>query len=150
MTTQRVLQGVLDNFLGTYVSRYSDHDGYLIFGKLVSEIQEISIDLLKAGGIEPKDCPLDVASRLAVSKFREQLEKAKLANSCVREAHLAIIRSPESRDAVVSGRTRNGYDVTFVVTAVSEHGKSYESRTTGFIAPHDPSSEGRSMRQVKG
>ncbi len=32
MATRRAINGVLGNFLGTYVSRYSDYDSYWLFG----------------------------------------------------------------------------------------------------------------------
>ena len=41
MATRRVIKSVLSNFLGTYVSRYSEYDGYLLFGFLVADFDEL-------------------------------------------------------------------------------------------------------------
>jgi hypothetical protein len=46
MKPRRIIKGVLHNFLGTYTSRYSDYDGYWLFGMLVRDVEELSIDLL--------------------------------------------------------------------------------------------------------
>lgn len=46
MPTQRAIRGVLGNFLGTYTSRYSEHDGYWLFGLVVAELGELEVNLL--------------------------------------------------------------------------------------------------------
>ena len=46
MTTRKAIKSVLDNFLGTYISRYSDYDGYWLFGFLVKESPHLKINLL--------------------------------------------------------------------------------------------------------
>ena len=46
MTSRRVIPGVLHNFLGTFTSRYSDFNGYWIFGFLVEKMDSVRIDLL--------------------------------------------------------------------------------------------------------
>ena len=40
MPRRRTIKGVLDNFLGTYTSRYSDYDGYWLFGMVVGEVTD--------------------------------------------------------------------------------------------------------------
>ncbi len=35
---RRIIKAVLDNFLGTYTSRYSDFHGYWLFGFLVKDL----------------------------------------------------------------------------------------------------------------
>ena len=46
MTSRRVIPGVLHNFLGTFTSRYSDFDGYWVFGFLIESMDRVRIDLL--------------------------------------------------------------------------------------------------------
>jgi hypothetical protein len=89
MPTRRVIKGVLGIFLGTYVSRYSDYDGYLLFGFLVSEFQEVRINLLGQSVADPKT-PMGVAVLSAVAKFAQQLQRASLPLSRVRNACLTI------------------------------------------------------------
>ena len=46
MAKRRAIRGVLGNFLGTFTSRYSDYDGYWLFGFLVADLKDLRIDLL--------------------------------------------------------------------------------------------------------
>lgn len=50
MARRRVIKSVLHNFLGTYISRYSDFRGYWLFGFLVSNRFdfESEFDLLRS------------------------------------------------------------------------------------------------------
>src|SRR4051794_17775759 len=93
MATRKVIRGVLSNFLSTYVSRYSDYDGYWLFGFLVSDLGELRIDLLVPIVGDP-DTPLGAAIRSAAAKFADQAGKAGLTRSQVRDAWLAILRLP--------------------------------------------------------
>ena len=93
MARRKVIKSVLRNFLGTYVSRYSDYHGYWLFGFLVIDLGELEIDLLNEGGGDP-DSPVARSRQLAVIKFAEQLQKAGLARSLVRNARLKITRPP--------------------------------------------------------
>ena len=46
MRGDKALKGALHGFLDTYVSRYSTHDGYWLFGFLVPELTKARVDLL--------------------------------------------------------------------------------------------------------
>jgi hypothetical protein len=46
VATRRVLNSVLRGFLGSYSSRYSDFDGFWLFGFLVSDLALMEVDLL--------------------------------------------------------------------------------------------------------
>jgi hypothetical protein len=47
MARRRDLKGVLRNFLDTHVSRYSDFDGYWLFGLLMHDVGDLlEIDLV--------------------------------------------------------------------------------------------------------
>ena len=78
--TRRAILGVLGNFLGTYTSRYSDYEGYWLFGFLVTDIGELRIDLLAPSAGE-SDAPLGVAVRSAAAQFADQVQKAGLVGS---------------------------------------------------------------------
>ena len=146
MTSRRAIKGVLQNFLGTFTSRYSDLDGYWLFGSLVLCIDRLVIDLMEPSSAGADTTPVNAARRFATAKFAQQLAKAGIPESRLREAHLEITKSPDSRTGDVNGHLCSGHDVTFVAHAVTDVGKKYESKICVFIAPHDPSVELRSTR----
>ncbi len=91
MATRRVINGVLGNFLGTYVSRYSDYNGYLLFGFLVGELGELRFNLL-GESVSETSSPKGVAILSAVTKFEDHRRKMDLSRSRIREASLTIRR----------------------------------------------------------
>ena len=148
MTTRRVIKGVLHNFLGTFTSRYSDFDGYWLFGFLVEDIAGMRIDLLDDDDDRARVSPSAFTKWLAARKFAEQLAKAGLPKSWLREARLDISKSPEHRPGLVNGRSSSGYDVKFQAHAVTDLGKAYARTASIFVAPHDPKIELRSARAI--
>jgi hypothetical protein len=146
MTRRRAINGVLHNFLGTYTSRYSDYDGYWLFGMLVGDAGDLKIDLSSRSMGKTDSAPLAAAVQLAAQKFREQMEKTGLSISCVREAQLDITKLPDSGRGAVNGRVCVGHNVRFVARVVSDYGKKYEHAMSVFVAPHDPAVERRSTR----
>src|SRR5690349_5434411 len=141
MTSRHVIPGVLHNFLGTFTSRYSDFDGYWLFGLLVESMKPVKIDLLTESVEDPVSTPLGFACQLAAQKFSEQIAKASLPREWFREAYLDISRSERSRLGVVNGQTTSGYDVRFQAHAITDLGKVYDCTSSIFVAPHDPGIE---------
>lgn len=146
MKHYRTIEGILHNFLGTYTSRYSDYDGYWLFGMLVGVVGELRIDLLRPSVGASDSAPVRAAVQLAGQKFQEQMEKAGLSTSSVREAWLEISRLPDKQHRVVHGRVWVGHNVRFVARVVSNYAKMYEREMSVFVAPHDPAIETRSTR----
>jgi hypothetical protein len=144
--SRKAIKGVLHNFLGTYTSRYSDYDGYWLFGMLIGELEQFSIDLLETDCKTSGSAPMAAAVQLAATKFKEQMEKAGLSLSCIREAKLALAKTPDLRSGYVNGRSSAGFDLNFAVIAVSPGGMTYECKKSVFVAPHDPEVELRSVR----
>jgi hypothetical protein len=142
---RRIIKGVLHNFLGTYTSRYSDFNGYWLFGLLVEDLGRIGVDLLDASG-ERKATPWAYAEWLASQKFAEQIGKAHLPKAWFREARLDITRSADTRLGLVNARGCSGYDVRFLTHVVTDLGRTYDSTASIFVAPHDPKVESRSGR----
>src|SRR6266436_3851644 len=103
MMRRRTITSVLHNFLGTYTSRYSDYDGYWLFGMLVADVAELKIDLLGSAFGTTVSTPIAAATQLAAQRFREQMKKAGLSVACVTEATLDITKLPDSRRRVVNG-----------------------------------------------
>jgi hypothetical protein len=128
------------------MSRNSDFGGYWLFGFLVEDIEDMQIDLIEDISGRNETSPMSTAKLLAVTKFAEQIEKAGLLKSCIREAYLDITKSPGFIDGYVNDWLTRGYSVTFVAKAVTDFGKPYESTLSTFIAPHNPKVEQRSAR----
>ena len=76
-----MLKSVIHGFLGTYVSRYSDFDGYLLFGFVVDSLGLVEIDLTESESASPVRTPHSELIRLARQKFKEQLSKVGLPTS---------------------------------------------------------------------
>jgi hypothetical protein len=85
MATRRVIKSALANFLSTYTSRYSDFDGYWLFGFLADALVEIPIDLLE-NAVDSSHSPLEIARRIATAKFSDQCRKANAAASYISQA----------------------------------------------------------------
>ncbi len=141
VTTRRVMKSVLRNFLGTYISRYSDYQGYWLFGQLPSDLWEWTIDLL--GPVPEGNAPSEAAHRLAIRRFAEQISKSRLALDAVHEATLKLDRSPEVVEGHRGSGMAKGHMVRFVARAVMDNGRVYEYENSVFVAPHDPAKEGR-------
>lgn len=145
MHRRRKIHSVLHNFLGTYTSRYSDHQGYWLFGFIVTEVDELQFDLLNRNARVRRSAVLDVAEQLAATKFIEQLEKAVIPIQWIREARL-VISTSRSRNGIINRHLKSGVELHVRVSAVSDLGIQYESTVFLFVAPHDPSVELRSGR----
>src|SRR5262245_48977570 len=137
-----VLKSVLHNFLGTFASRYSDHRGYWLFGQLPAGLDQWSVDL--RGDPPEGEAPVEVAQRLAIRRFGEQVCRAGLDMSVVREAALSW-----TREKPVLGRQGEhetwGHHVEFLVRVVTDKGRAIERRQMAFVAVHDPRRERRRL-----
>lgn len=148
MTSRRIIPGVLHNFLETFTSRYSDYDGYWVFGFLVEEIEVLRIDLLAEVAACASSRPLDFVHRLASQRFSEQIAKAGLPRAWFRDGWLDLTKSPGSSRGFVNGQSSTGYIVRFQAQIVTDLGRTYGRTASMFIAPHDPKIELRSARAV--
>lgn len=142
VASRRVLKSVLHNFLGTFSSRYSDHRGYWLFGQLPADLDRWVVDL--RGDPPEGEAPLEVARRLAIRRFKEQLDKAGLDRSVVREAALSWARDEPALGWQGEFEAR-GHRVEFHVRVVTDRGSIIERRQLSFVAVHDPSRERRRL-----
>jgi hypothetical protein len=148
--TERILKGVLNGFLGTYTSRYSDFDGYWLFGLVLEDLNGTNINLLAHVSSSPAPNEKEEATRLACLKFQDQLEKHCLRSANLREAKLRLEVLPGTKEGFVNGKLSNGREVRFEVAVVSEHGKRFNATEIVFVAPHDELKEQRSTRRQVG
>ncbi len=144
MARSRVLSSVVRGLLGTYSSRNSDVGGYWLFGLFVADLSELRIDLL--GSLKQQSTPTAPGENLAILRFHEQLQKAGLEISRVKEAALTLKRLPGAASGFVNGRFRPGFQIQIIATATSHTCRSYHAECTIFAAPHDPTIEQRSAR----
>lgn len=145
MATRRAMRGVLGNFLGTYMSRYTDFDGYWLFGFLIGDLGELRIDLL-APSVGTPSTPFDVAARSAAARFEDQLRKAGLTRSQVCEAWLVLRKLPATIEGSVNGQPCIGHQLLFSAEAVTDNDRCYRREQGVFVAPHNAKVEGRSGR----
>jgi hypothetical protein len=138
------MNGVLAGFLDTYTSRYSDFEGYWIFGFIVETIEVLEIDLLAkptsaAGAIA-------AAENLARAKFCEQLRKHGFATSAASAGNLRISPGVDEVERLAGDLRRSGRDLTFHASVLSDTGTRYTRAKVVFVASHDPRFEQRSNR----
>ena len=136
---------MLGNFLGTYTSRYSDYEGYWLFGFLVRDLCELKINLWEPTTIETLS-PLTMAKQSAQVKFKDQLRTAGLDQSQVRDAWLTIRTRPDPVEGLVNGIRCTGHDVGFLAVVVMDDGRQYEREEVIFVAEHNAWNEIRSGR----
>ncbi len=149
MPSRKLLKSVVRGFVGTYVSRYSDFDGYLLFGFVIDTIRDVTVDLTRPVRPQLAEDALDEWQRLAAFKFQEQLSKVGLPISVLQEATLSIRRTTARRGAVVLRGVPvmvDGFDVDFSVRAVTDLGRVYDTSVREFIAPQNPNLFARSGR----
>lgn len=149
MSVRKVIRSVLWNFLGAYTSRYSDFDGYWLFGFLVGTGESREIDLLASQIVTSR--PEETAAFLAQLKFADQLRKAGISKSEIRTARIGITRSPDRvrrristiRPSPPHELERDCYTVTCHAEATLQDETVFAVERVLFVAPHDPSVEWR-------
>lgn len=135
MPTRRIIKGVLGNFLGTYVSRYSDYNGRLLFGFLVGNLDDVRINLLGQEVHNP-DSPMGAAILSAIARFDEQRQRAGLDGARIHEAWLTIKQLPGPVLGAIHETPCLGFNVEFTVEAVMDDSKRYQRNRVVFIAPN--------------
>jgi len=129
MKVRRRLTGVLCGFLDAFTSRYSDYDGYWIFGLLVRERAQVSFDLLHRSS-DMQETPVFVASaRIAQSTFVSLLDKYGIPAEFVSEASFEMSKLDPAIIGAVNGLTCTGHRYLLRASATSDLGKHYTAHT---------------------
>jgi hypothetical protein len=144
MSSRKAITSVLHNFLGTFSSRYSDYQGYWLFGFIVSDLERAEVDLMS--NTDLANSPWEFARRHAQTMFMDQVAKARLDSTWIREANLQMTKSPESCQTPVNGYMCAGNKINLVARAVLDNAREYRHCIAICVAPHDPSVERRSTR----
>ena len=140
---QRILRSVLAGFLGTYTGRYSEYQGFWLFGFL--ELQSpLEVNLLNKS--KSTASYESIASDLARVKFSEQLQKHGFEVSIIRHAVLTLSSEAQAVTRMAGDFAREGFDTIFRVSVVTGTEKRLEDVKIVFVAPHDERFERRSGR----
>ena len=167
MPTRRVIKGVLRNFLGTFINN-SPYKNRWLFGWFVHELGELRINLLsknyvsKSGYmsrpllgwfahaigeftksffrllIQLNNSSVGEAVDLAETKFWDQVHKANLSYTKIKEAELIISRVLRYGECSETGYAKFPCQrfpalVSFKVIAVMDNGKRYEWEEREYI-----------------
>jgi hypothetical protein len=137
MPLRKALKGVIRGFLGTYVSRYSDFNGALLFGDVIDHLTVEEINLTES---PPSMTAEHALTALARFKFQDQLSKVGLPLSVVRSATLTIRKCDPSATC--------GSDVLFTVRVETDLGRVYEDGVREFIYPNRPRPPRRNVHRL--
>lgn len=137
---------MLHNYLETLSSRYSDYDGFWVFGLLFHNLGAIKIDLDSQSSLLPGDPVLVWFEAESRRKFAEQIAKDRIPIEYVRAARLVceVVSKPFSGS--IGGSPTEGATCRLTVSVTSDLGAEYSRKKEFFVAPHDPSREHRSTR----
>src|SRR4051812_38091998 len=108
----RAPKSVGHNFLETYTSRYTDRDGYWLFGFLARDLTVHHFDLFHDSA-PATDEAFAVAARLAATKLKEQANHARVNFANIERAVLQLERLPGDVEWTVNGRYCKGWNVRF-------------------------------------
>lgn len=147
MPRRKALKGVMHSFLRSFTSRYSDYDGYWIFGLVTCELNKLTINLMDVENTTNNEVVLFPA-QLGQREFKEQTDKAKLPMHFVRQAQMNVSQSTATTKGFVAGHLCTGHIYTFSIQVISDLGRPFRATTHKFIAPHNPAVEHRSTRRI--
>ena len=149
MARRRQLNGVLHGFLGTITSRYSEFNGYWLFGFLVGRIRPLKIDLMGTTIPRHSRAPVRWTISIARRMFEDQVTKAGLTLAEIREASLTV-RTVSGFVITEVGdppRRRHCQEVKILVQAVLQDGRTSALWTPLMVAKHDPHEESQAFTQ---
>jgi len=146
MPRRRLINGVLDGFLGNLVSRYSEWHGYWLLGFLAVDRRSLEIDLLRSTCHPVDDLHEGKLLRIASRKFSEQLAKWRIPVAWVADARLDVIWSGDVVNGFVGSVRQDGYEVTFAASVKTDIGRTISRVRRVFAAPHNPRLERPSAR----
>ncbi|MBS0659055.1 MAG: hypothetical protein JSR82_12510 [Verrucomicrobia bacterium] len=146
MARRRAIRAVLRSFLEAFARRYSEPQAYWLFGLLVADVGDRTIDLLREPELAGPPTVLDLTLRQSRALFREQLHKGGLHMLSIRGATLRLRQMPMPRHFERNGQPVTGYEIQFGITVVSEFGRVFNDTESILGAPADPCADLRSLR----
>lgn len=131
----------MGGLLGTITSRNADYRGYWFVGQLLSGREHWRADLL--GSPPSGSCLFAFATRLAIRRFQEQVDKSPVSMEIVREATLQFAKGASSVDGRQGDFRVSGHLVKAGIRVAMDDGREFEMGTQLFVAPHDATRERR-------
>jgi hypothetical protein len=132
-------------FLGTIISRYSNYDGYWIYGFLIKQHESIEINLLDSIDNYPGRNPLKYFTRISINKFHTQVIKNQINEKDIQEAKLTVRNTNITSWGFVNRERSIGFDVVVEIVIVKSNGRKIVEKKNIFVAPHNPSKELRNV-----
>lgn len=132
---RRRLRGVLANFLSGLTSRYSDVDGYWLFGLLARDVDALELDLV---GPAPSEAGPTLRATFDIA--RQRLQQQWASAGLTPPAFSAVVLSMTKRTAP------GGFVISLTVVAETRDGRVVQAGREVFARPHDPTRESRSLR----
>lgn len=142
---RKALLSAVRGFMGTFVSRYTEHGGYWLFGFLVGRDGPLVLDLLDSRHRSASGTPEADAAACAVHRFADQLCKARIDRAIVRTARLTIETLP-GLDPGCAGTVRAMLPMRVTVQVLRDDGVELRETVPLAVWPHDPGCERRSAR----
>lgn len=138
------IPSALGGFLGKFLGRSSEWNGYWLFGFLPFEERPIEWTLLPAA---PPDhtTPLTHARSLASAILADQLSKAGRAGELT-EATLSMTAVGQETRTHECGQVRTGWLIRAEIAATDHRGRLHTRAETIFVARHDRRVERESGR----
>jgi len=152
MPRRRTLKGVAVNFLGWFVSRNNDLDGYWALGKFSSYVANSSPHLLELDFLSGRSVPDIPLAREVSATYREELfrlvDRVGLKHENVAHAGISLQFNAKLEKMTIP----DTYGSPFIATAiiVDDLGRRHVAKRRGWCAPHNPLRELRSARGKAG
>lgn len=143
MPARRQFKGVLDNFMGTFTSRYSGYRTGWLYAHLVEHLGVLKFNLFEDAPTGTD--PISYAHRLAIERFGEQMAKARVSRDQIKAASVRIWRDKEPIWGH-RGEPCWGYRVHVVGRAEDVRGLAFESTYSHWVAPYEEERE-KKVRQ---
>jgi hypothetical protein len=146
MKCRRQIPGVLRSWLDTLVSRYTDYDGYWVWGMLQNETHSLDIS------IKGPDSNLSLTrlqlSLLGYSRRRAQelFDLSPVPFDVISELSLSVQTMPDRVMVRQGTHISNGFITNLAACATSDLNKKYRVTVQFGVAPHSFWHEHRSSR----
>jgi hypothetical protein len=151
MPRRKELKGVAAGVLGSFVSRYTEVDGYWALGMLYQHAEDhatnaVEIDLLRRR-IVPEDSGLTALAAYCSSLLGKQLGHRGIPDNWVRDAKISVQFDVPLQGRYAPQQTwREGRPFEAIIEVTDDSGTVHSVSALGWCAPHDPKKESRSAR----
>jgi len=137
MARRRELQGISNDLLDSFVSRYNDLNGYWALGKFQSYLMNVKDEELCFPLTEASEHHV-VESFLPIYQYYPKAFSRLLKQKNV--------PSDWVKDAMIKVRSATPNDLICTVAVTTDLGRAFHSKQHVYVLPHDPNRESRTAR----